>query len=113
MVRAVPPARSKAPIVVAVVVGLVLIAAVRSWVGGGGKHVEGTPHKNGCTLLTMVASSEKAALVTTMAESYNKGDHEAGGHCVEVKVVSKASGGAAEALAKGWEEAVDGPRPDV
>jgi Ca-activated chloride channel family protein len=114
MVRTVPESRSKAPIIVAVVVGLILIVAVRSWVGGGEhKGTGGTSHRAGCTLLTMVASSEKAALVTTMADSYNKGDHEAGGHCVEVKVVSKASGGATEALAKGWDEAVDGPRPDV
>jgi Ca-activated chloride channel family protein len=28
-------------------------------------------------------------------------------------VVSKASGGAEQALARGWDEAVDGPRPDV
>ena len=35
------------------------------------------------------------------------------GTCVDVQVAAKASGGVTEALARGWDERVDGPRPDV
>ena len=35
------------------------------------------------------------------------------GACVVVTVTSKPSGTAEEALARGWDERVDGPRPDV
>ena len=36
--------------------------------------------------------------------------HAVDGRCVRVEVTSKASGGAMSALAKGWDEATDGPR---
>jgi Ca-activated chloride channel family protein len=48
-----------------------------------------------------------------MGADYNTADHSVNGRCVHVDVNSKASGGGAEALARGWDEAVDGPRPDV
>jgi Ca-activated chloride channel family protein len=114
----VPQSRSKAPIVVAVIVGVVLIAIVKSQFGGGGgspsaKKTGGPDKRTGCTVLTMAASSEKAALVKLMGADYNSADHSVNGRCVHVDVNSKASGGGAEALARGWDENVDGPRPDI
>jgi Ca-activated chloride channel family protein len=109
----VPNSRSRAPIVVAVVVGVVLILIVRSQLGGGGPKKTTTTPRGDCTVVNLAASSEKAALLKTIAEDYNGDGRKVDGTCVQVSVVSKASGGAAEALARGWDEAVDGPRPDV
>lgn len=108
---------NKASLVVAVVAGLVLIGVVRvfSSGGGGGSDDDGNGGPRGdCTHVVMAASSEKAALLKKMAGQYNDDGREVDGRCVEVEVFSKASGGGAEALARGWDEAIDGgPRPDV
>ena len=48
-----------------------------------------------------------------LAAGYMDEGHTVDGRCVRVQVTSKASGGAMAALAKGWDEATDGPRPDV
>ncbi len=115
MVRLVPQSSNRVPVIVSVVVGIVLVAVVRSQLGGGdGKPKSVSPDtRTDCTSFTVAASSEKAALLKEIGTEYNAADHSAGGHCVHVDVVSKSSGGAAEALARGWDEDVDGPRPDV
>ena len=63
--------------------------------------------------LAVTASSEKAQLMKQLATAYTREGHAVDGRCVRVEVTSKASGGAMAALAKGWDEATDGPRPDV
>ncbi|MCU0265250.1 MAG: substrate-binding and VWA domain-containing protein [Actinomycetia bacterium] len=111
--------RSRLPLVVAVVVGLLLIVGVRLLTGDGDGGSAGSEPGSGarpsgdCVVLTVAASSEKAALLRDMAADYATTGPEADGRCVDVQVVSKASGGAAEALSRGWDEDVDGPRPDV
>ena len=112
------PARA-IPLILAIVVGLVLVLVVRALVTGGGD--DGAPssgptargQRTGCTALHVTASSEKAALLSRIAADYNRSGRTVDGTCVDVQVTSKASGGAAEALARGWNEQVDGPRPDV
>jgi Ca-activated chloride channel family protein len=105
----------RAPLVVAGVVGVLLVAAVKSFTGGGGdSHPSATRtggSKQGCTVVHLTASSEKAALLKQLAADWDGKVKGAG--CASVTVTSKASGGAADALARGWDEAVDGPRPDV
>lgn len=115
--------RSVAPLVLAAIVGIALIAAVRLLMGalGGGDDAGGgsagspsDPAEPGdCTAVSVVASSEKAALLAQLAASYNASDPKVGDACVQMTVTSKASGAAAAALAKGWDEALDGRRPDV
>lgn len=108
--------RRRLPLLVAVVAGIVLILVVRALVGGDDKGDGATRagvERHGCTPLAVTASSEKAALLSRVADDYNTANHSVGGHCVDVRVTSKASGDAASALAKGWDERVDGPRPDV
>ncbi len=114
--------RSRAPIVVAAVIGLALVLAVRFFLGSPGSSqtpsAEGSPTAGAsvdasCTVVAVAASSEKAALLKAIAAEYNAERHTIDGNCAQVSVVSKASGGAATALAVGWNEAVDGPRPDV
>lgn len=113
--------RRALPLILAVVVGLVLVLVVRALVTGGddeggdsgGGRADGSGDRTGCTTLAVTASSEKAALLSQIAADYNRSGREVDGTCVDVRVTSKASGGATEALAKGWNESVDGPRPDV
>ena len=112
--------RSRVPLLVAIVVGVVLVATVKVLSGGPGtttaRPVAGTSTGSataGCTVLALTASSEKAALLKAIAADYAKADHRAAGRCSRVVVSSKASGGATDALARGWDDAIDGPRPDV
>jgi Ca-activated chloride channel homolog len=117
------PGRRAVPLIIAAVVGLVLVLVVRAVVSGGddesggtagaGPRADGSGERTGCTSLRMTASSEKAALLSAIARDYNGANRSVGGACVDVQVTSKASGGATEALARGWDERVDGPRPDV
>jgi Ca-activated chloride channel family protein len=113
--------RNAVPIVAAAVVGVVLILAVRSITGGRGEAIAPSPSiepsirpTNGpCTTALIAASSEKAALLKQIAADYDASNPEVNGQCAAVDVVSKASGGAMDALARGWDEVVDGPFPDV
>ncbi|MCW2708134.1 MAG: hypothetical protein JWM22_1976, partial [Frankiales bacterium] len=102
----------RAPLFVAGLVGLALIVGVKLLTGGGSSKDSGpAPQTQGCTTVHLTASSEKAALLTQIAKDWS--GTKVDGQCAQVAVVSKASGGAADALARGWDEAVDGPRPDV
>jgi Ca-activated chloride channel family protein len=114
IVRRVPNSRSPLPYVVAIVVAVPLIFGARALFTPDKDGKDG-PKGNGanCTVINVAASSEKAALLKQMAGDYNTGDPVVGGKCVHVDVQSKASGGGAEALARGWDDKVDGPRPDV
>ena len=117
--------RSKVPLLIAAVVGVALILAARLVFSGGdvgGDNAGGSNTSGGsanapsgdCTELVVAASSEKAGLLTELAGQWNDTGPEVDGRCVYATVVSKASGGAAQALAEPtWDEAVEGPRPDV
>jgi Ca-activated chloride channel family protein len=109
--------RSRVPLIVAVVVGIVAVVAVRAATTSTpktGAAAKAQPSAGiRCTTLMVAASSEKAALLQRIADDYAKDDGQVGGRCARVVVNSKASGGATTALARGWNDAVDGPRPDV
>ena len=111
--------RSPVPLIIAGVIGIVLIIGARALLGGGGgSSSTGSGTSSGgdrsdCLLVQVVASSEKAALLGDLAREYDSTQPSVDGRCVTVDVSSKASGGAAQALARGWDEEVDGPRPDV
>jgi Ca-activated chloride channel family protein len=99
--------------VVAVAIGLGLIWVIRNppWGGDGGGTAVAS-NRDDCTPVALTASSEKAALLTQMANDFNTHQPETG-PCAVVTVSKKASGDAMDALARGWDEDVDGPRPDV
>jgi Ca-activated chloride channel family protein len=111
--------RSRVPLILAAAVGLVAVLVVRGAAGGddddGSDPGSAAPVRDdsACVTLQLSASSEKAALLKAIAENYAQDDREVEGSCARVAVTSKASGGATEALARGWDERVDGPRPDV
>lgn len=99
------------PLVVAVVVGLALLAAVGLVVSasGGGSGDD-------CKVrLEVNSSTEKGNLLADLAEEYNDSGRElADGECARVAVSETSSGVAKDALAQGWDERRDGaPEPQV
>jgi Ca-activated chloride channel homolog len=60
-----------------------------------------------CIVVDMAVSSEKIALLTTLAEEFNESDAEVDGSCIFVRPRSVSSGRAAELIPEGW------PSPDV
>lgn len=80
-----------------------------------GKSAGSEPPANpaGCLQLRVLASVEKADLMNAVAAAYNTSGATQDGKCVQVKVISMASGAVADALARGWDEKADGPAPDV
>jgi Ca-activated chloride channel family protein len=102
--------------IVAVIAGILLILFLRGSFGGDGSEPQATDTnspREGCMGLSVIGSSEKAALLGQMATSFEQTNPTVDGTCIDVIVNSKASGGAMEALARGWDEKIDGPRPDV
>ncbi|MGQ0574436.1 MAG: substrate-binding domain-containing protein [Pseudonocardia sp.] len=94
-----------------VAVGLVL--GVRWLVTDGSETAPARADRAGCTELNVTASVEKSALLTLIADDYNRAEREVDGRCVDVRVAPLASGVAAEALARDWDERAHGARPDV
>jgi Ca-activated chloride channel family protein len=110
-----PARRNPLPLIIASVIGVIAIIATYLVLrpSGGGDSAKPTARK-GCIALGLAASSEKAALLGEVATAYNRSDRRFDGKCADVNVVSKASGGAMEALAAGWDERRDGsPAPQV
>jgi Ca-activated chloride channel family protein len=66
-----------------------------------------------CIVVDMAISPEKIDLMTELALDFNAADVEVDGDCVFARPQRKASGAAAQALATGWNETVDGPLPVV
>jgi Ca-activated chloride channel family protein len=119
-------ARSTGGAFVAIAVALALIVGGVYWFVGrdddtgpaGGSAAEAAPatapaDRQDCTQLVVASSPEKHAIVSALADEYNAANRQVGGSCSWVEVTRPASGAAAAALARGWDEAVDGPRPDV
>ncbi|MEV4376109.1 substrate-binding and VWA domain-containing protein [Streptosporangium sp. NPDC049644] len=110
--------RNFAPFIVAIILAGALIVALRIFVGanepGGPGASEAGERPKACddgVTLTVAASSEKAELLRKIASGYSGRTVE--GRCADVVIETKASGGALQALARGWDERQDGPRPDV
>jgi Ca-activated chloride channel homolog len=119
---------SRAPLVITVAVGVLLIVLVRLLVSGGFDlssipGLAAAPGPSGaalstkgstpCVELNVAASSEKAAVMSQVVADFVKQANPVSGRCVSVAVRSVASGAAANQLAQGWNEAADGPKPDV
>ncbi len=99
--------------VASTVVVLTLLALIAAACSGSGDTGSASGSDGGdCITVPAAVSSEKIELLSELADDFNASGSEIDGQCVWVKVRSKASGGAATALAEGWDEAVDGgPAP--
>ncbi len=103
--------RSPVPLIIAVVIGLVAVLGVYLFLKPSDSTTDANKppvKRDGCVPLTVAASSEKAALLTQMSQAYAAADRRFDGKCADVTIVSKASGGALDALATGWEPTRDG-----
>ena len=69
--------------------------------------------RGSCATLTVVSSQEKSNLLADAAKEYNATPPKGTGQCFRVDIRQVASGTAEAALARGWDEHADGPRPDV
>jgi Ca-activated chloride channel family protein len=114
---------NKLPIIAAVIAGVLLIVGIRWFTtseedapaaDGGTTTSSGqlTP-RDGCTTVTVAASSEKAALMGQIAAGYRESGRTVDGQCFDIVVNSVASGTAEANLAAGWDETLNGPAPDV
>lgn len=97
---------------VVLVGGLVLFKDARGDLGRG-PQAGSPPDPSSCLTIRVLASSEKAALLSGVAADFNRSGATLSGQCLQVKVLTRASGAAEQALARGWDEKVDGPSPDV
>jgi Ca-activated chloride channel homolog len=107
---------------VAVAVALALIVGGVWWfigrdadaAGAGGDEPPERPiSRDGCTQVVVASSPEKHDVLSTLVAEYNDADRQVDGSCSWVEVTRPSSGAAAAALARGWNEAADGPRPHV
>ncbi|SDP12871.1 Ca-activated chloride channel family protein [Nakamurella panacisegetis] len=116
--------RSKAPYIAAAVAGVLLIVGIKIFTGTtsssgtaasttGAASTTAPVVREGCTTVNVSASSEKAALMATIAKSYAASGRTVAGACYDIVVTSLASGTGEANLAAGWNESVDGPAPDV
>ena len=113
--------RSRLPIVAAIVAGVLLIVGIRWFTtrdDGPCRRSDGRrrcvtaaqlPPREGCSTVTVAASSEKAALLQRIAASYRDSGRTVNGRCYDIAVTSAASGSAEAALAAGWDETLNGP----
>jgi Ca-activated chloride channel homolog len=114
-------ARKTVPLIVTAVVGVVVIGAIKFATSAGHDDASNQSHtstslahpRKGCDKFVVAASSEKAALLGKLANSYIESGRKVDGKCFDPVVVSVASGTAEADLARGWNTRVDGPRPDV
>jgi Ca-activated chloride channel family protein len=108
------PARRKRkilPFVAAILVAAGLIVAIRAWTSDSDEADAPKCTGSDAIALNVASSPEKVGIVQEAAKAYS--GRSVAGHCVDVIVKSKSSGIAMQALANGWNEATDGPRPDV
>jgi len=66
-----------------------------------------------CIVLNVSVSPEKIDLLTQLAKDFNAGTPKVGSKRVVAQPKSKSSGGGADLLVKGWDEAAEGPKPDI
>lgn len=98
--------------VLLMVVAAAVVVVTRT---GGVSLVSGGP--SGCggraVDITVASSPDKAALLTDLAKSYMATGPVVRNHCVEVNVTSQEPALVGQALAAGWDPAVNGEEPDV
>src|SRR6478672_3252047 len=113
--------RSRLPLIAAIVAGVLLIVGIRYVTTRGdapaaAAAAPGTAAPSpraGCTTVHIAASSEKAALLGRIANSYREFGRTVNGRCYDITVTPAASGTAEANLAAGWDQTANGPAPDV
>ena len=96
-------------------VGLAALAALCSACITNSSQPSADGAKRGnCVNIQVTVSPEKGDLVTELGQDFSKSnDAKVGGRCIAVAVKTKSSGGATQALTRGWNAALDGPEPTI
>lgn len=108
-----PHRRGARSMLLAVLLGALAVSgcsltATDEQAGPGDDGSLATSDPGDCITVDMAVSSEKIALLTDLARTFNGSDEaEVDGRCVFVRPYSKASGAAADLLVEGW------PNPEV
>ncbi len=98
----------------ALVVISLLAAACSTSSDSGGGSLPGLEDPGDCIVADLSVSPEKLDLLTQLAGDFNDSDEaRVGDECVFARVQAKSSGGTAQVLAAGWDDATDGPRPVI
>jgi Ca-activated chloride channel family protein len=110
--------RARATIAVLLAAGLLVAACTSTDDDGGDTASDGFDEQfsdpGDCIVVDMSVSSEKIELLEDLAQTFNESDEaRLGDDCVFVRPQVKASGGAAQLLATGWDEDTEGPRPVI
>jgi Ca-activated chloride channel family protein len=67
----------------------------------------------GCTGLIAAVPPDDVADLAPLFAAYDAGGRKVGGRCVDVRLLPKAPGSAADALVRGWKTDTDGTSPDL
>jgi Ca-activated chloride channel family protein len=67
----------------------------------------------GCTSLIAAVPPDDLPLIATLVGQYDAAGAKVDGQCVDVRILPKTAGEAADALARGWDENLDGQPPQV
>lgn len=100
----------KSKVIAGVAAGILAVAAIVV-----AANLTADPGPGDCLSLQISSSTEKAGLLTALAEEYGRsGRRFSGGRCATVAVSKLTSGAAMNAIADGWDEArVKAPAPQV
>jgi len=101
------------PLGALVAFGLLAVACAPDEASNEGGNVDfGDP--GDCIVADLSVSPEKLDLLTQLAMDFNESDDaQLGDQCLFARVQSKSSGAAAQLLASGWDEEIEGPRPVI
>ena len=95
-------------------VALGLVAAACSSPGSDDGAPSDLADPGDCIPIDLSVSPEKLDLLTDLADDFNGSEDAAlGDQCAFARVQAKSSGGAAQLLATGWDESIEGPRPVI
>ena len=95
-------------------VALGLVAAACSSPGSDDGAPSDLADPGDCIPVDLSVSPEKLDLLTDLADDFNGSeDASLGDQCAFARVQAKSSGGAAQLLATGWDESIEGPRPVI
>src|SRR6476659_6487497 len=114
--------RSRLPLIAAIIAGVLLIVGIRYVTTRDDAPAAADPAapdtaapspRAGCTTVQIAASSEKAALMGRIADTYRESGRTVNGRCYDITITPAASGTAESNLAAGWDQTANGPAPDV
>src|ERR1700674_362442 len=95
-----------------VLVSLLALTGVQKPEQAPASLILGQP-RAGCTGVVAAVPPDDLSLIATLVAKYDATSPTVGGRCVDVRVLPKSAGEAADALARGWDAKLDGQPPQL